>query len=183
MELGASNIFGRRGTCKNRDGLDDPARRRGSGRSRSWRPCGSRELMAYSSSKGRNGSETPCADGGGAGASREQGHGDADGEALGKKEQLRRWLRGGGGATGRLGQRDQALEAQATESRRSWLHRWGHRRGLERKRDWPAAWLEREALAPLWRQREEAAATRLEELLSLSARAMGQLAPVEGGGG
>ena len=100
-----------------------------------------------------------------------------------QKEQLRRWLRGGGGATGRLGQRDQALEAQAMESRRSWLHRWGHRRGLERKRDWPAAWLEREALAPLWRQREEAAATRLEELLSLSARATGRLAPVEGGGG
>ena len=70
-----------------------------------------------------------------------------------QKEQLRRWLRGGGDATGRLGQRDQALEAQAMESRRSWLHRWGHRRGLERKRDWPAAWLEREALAPLWRQR------------------------------
>ena len=39
-----------------------------------------------------------------------------------QKEQLRRWLRGGGGATGRLGQRDQALEAQAMESRRSWLH-------------------------------------------------------------
>ena len=33
-----------------------------------------------------------------------------------QKEQLRQWLRGGGGATGRLGQRDQALEAQATES-------------------------------------------------------------------
>ena len=33
--------------------------------------------------------------------------------------------------------------------------------------------IERGALAPLWRQREEAAATRLEELLSLSARATG----------
>ena len=47
---------------------------------------------------------------------------------------------------------------------------------------WPAARLVREALAPLWRQREEAAATRLEELLSLSARATGRLAPVEGEG-
>ena len=46
--------------------------------------------MAYSSSKGRNGSETPCADGGGAGASREQGHGDADGEAM---EEVGCWRR------------------------------------------------------------------------------------------
>ena len=35
VELGASNAFGRRGTCKNRDGLDDLVRRRGSGQSRS----------------------------------------------------------------------------------------------------------------------------------------------------
>ena len=48
---------------------------------------------------------------------------------------------------------------------------------------WRRYGIEREALAPLWRQREEAAATRLEELLSLSARATGRLASVEGGGG
>jgi len=113
-------------------------RRHGSGRSRSWRPCGSRELMAYSSSKARNGTETSGADGGGAGASREQGRGEADGLA----GHGRRWARGG--ASGRREEverrgtrtrqvREEAVEAGSEADGRGsgrWVEGLGRRRGL-----------------------------------------------------
>ena len=139
VELGASNIFGRRGTCRNRDGLDDPARRRGSGRSRSWRPCGSRELMAYSSSKGRNGSETLCADGRvrGSRSSLAAEGGSSSDEARGAAllERSGDGAAGVGGGRRRLGGRERGRARRAMAAGTGTRGGWGSRGGMREDRE------------------------------------------------